>query len=260
MKKFFTTLLTIILTVTMILITISYSEENIVVNTLSSELTYKKVSGRILDFVIDYDINKLDEIDNTIKNSKQLPKITRKLLNTTIENVSYNKNIVVDISDEMDNLVNNELSNNIDEEKRNEIITAFNNYGNELENEFEIYLSGFSYNYTELFKIYYTLVSNTFRIILFIILGISIIILILLKKLKVMSNLKIASVITFAVSTVILIAIKLLQNYINQNFAGGRLNNLNTISLIVFAIIWLLLSVIFIVSDKKLKEIKEENN
>ena len=253
MKKFFTIFLTIILTLTMILITISYSAENIVVNTLSSELTYKKVSGKILDFVIDYDMNKLDGIDNTIKNSKQLPKITKKLLNATIENISYNKNTVAEISDEINNLLNNELSNNINEEKRNEIIIAFKNYGNELENEFERYLSGFSYNYTELFKIYYTLVSKTFRIILFTILCISIIVLILLKKLKVMSNLKIASLITFVVSTIILITTKLLQNYIDQNFAGGRLNNLNTISLIVFVIIWLLLSVIFIVSDKKMK-------
>ena len=164
MKKFFTIFLTIILTLTMILITISYSAENIVINTLSSELTYKKVSGKILDFVIDYDMNKLDEIDNTIKNSKQIPKITKNFLNATIENISYNKNTIPDISYEIENLVNNELSNNIDEETRDKIITAFNNYGNELENEFEIYLSGFSYNYTELFKMYYTLVHNTFRI------------------------------------------------------------------------------------------------
>ncbi len=253
MKRLLIIIFTIILTLTMILITASYSVESAVVNTLSSELTCKKVSGRIYDFVINYDMNKLDEIDKTIKNSKQIPKITKKFLNATIENTSYNKNTMPDVSNEIDSLVNNELADSIDKDTRNEIISKFNNYGSELESNFEIYLSGFSYNYTELFKIYYNFVSSTFRIILFIILCIDLTVLIFIQKLESLKYIKVATIITFVLSVVILITIKFLQNYIDQNFAGGRLNSINTNSIELFSIIWLVLSVTFIIIDKKMK-------
>lgn len=253
MKKFWSVILTIILAIILVSITLSYSAENIVINTLSSELTYKKVSSKILDFVIKYDLDKIDDVDNIIKNSNQISKITKKFLNATIENVSYNKNSKVDISSEINNLVNDELSKYIDEETRNSILLSFSNYGDELENEFEVYLTGFSYDYAELFKIYYMLVNTTFRICILIILCIDIIILILLLKLNVFKNLKIGSIVTGIITIVFLLLVRLLRNYIDQNFSGGRLNNINTSSLLIFTIVWILLSIIFIVLDKRIQ-------
>lgn len=254
MKNFWTVFCPIILTITMVLIMISYAIESTVINTLSSELTAKKVSGKIMDFVIDYNMNELDDINNIVKSSKQIHKITRKFLNATIENVSYNKETYTDIHNEIYKLVNEELSNNINEETRNKIISDFNNYGNELENEFEIYLSGFNYNYQELFKIYYILTGNTFRIASFVVLCISLITLILLQKIKSINEIKNATIITFIIATLFLILIKLSQNYIDQNLAGGRLNNLNTTMLNIFIVILALLSAILVLLNIKLKD------
>lgn len=254
MKKLLTIFCTIILTITMVLIIISYSTESIVINTLSSELTTKKISGRIMDFVIDYDVNELDNINNIVKSSKQIHKITRKFLNSTIENVSYNKETSPDIHNEINTLVNVELSDNINEETRNKIISDFNNYGNELENEFKIYLSGFSYNYSALFKIYYILTGNTFRIPSFVVLCISLITLILIQKIKSINEIKNATIITFIIATLFLILLKLSQNYIDHNFAGGRLNNLNTTMLNIFVVILALLSAILVLLNIKLKD------
>ena len=86
-----------------------------------------------------------------------------------------------------------------------------------------------------------------------IILCIDIIILIILQKLNVFKNLKISSIVAGIITVIFLLLVRLLRNYIDQNFSGGRLNNINTSSLLIFAIVWIILSIIFIVLDKRMK-------
>lgn len=254
MKKNINILLTILLTILLILITISYSSEAIIINTLSKEITYKKISSKVLDYTINYDIDKTYEIDKTIKNSKELNKITKKYLNKTIKDITYNQNNNINISNEINTLVNKELKNNIDIKTRTTITKELNNYGNTLSEELKIYLLGFNYNYQELFKIYYYLVSTILRIILFILLIIDLIILIIYQKQNTIHNLKISTVITFITTIILLILLKVSQNYIEQYYAGGRLNNLDKTSLIIFAIIWLIISTLSIFIEGKIKE------
>ena len=88
MKKWMKEIVSILLTVSFLLITMSFILENTVVKTFSQEILSKKVSGYFLDEVIyDVDIDHLQKIEDNIRNSRYTDKITAKFIQTIVENV-----------------------------------------------------------------------------------------------------------------------------------------------------------------------------
>ena len=77
MKKWMKMILSILLTISFLLITMSFILENTVVKTFSQEILSKKVSGYFLDEIIyDMDIDQLQRIEDNIRNSRYTDKIT----------------------------------------------------------------------------------------------------------------------------------------------------------------------------------------
>lgn len=106
MKKWMKGIVSILLTVSFLLITMSFILENTVVKTFSQEILSKKVSGYFLDEVIyDVDIDHLQKIEDNIRNSRYTDKITAKFIQTIVENVGYDKDVEFDVSEEIDALV-----------------------------------------------------------------------------------------------------------------------------------------------------------
>lgn len=100
MKKWMKGIVSILLTVSFLLITMSFILENTVVKTFSQEILSKKVSGYFLDEVIyDVDIDHLQKIEDNIRNSRYTDKIIAKFIQTIVENVGYDKDVEFDVSE-----------------------------------------------------------------------------------------------------------------------------------------------------------------
>ena len=71
MKKCTKIIFSILLTISLILVTMSFIGENIVVKTFSQEILSKKISGYFLDEIVyDVDIEELGKIEDNIRASK----------------------------------------------------------------------------------------------------------------------------------------------------------------------------------------------
>ena len=69
--KFIKVLLKITLPLILIVITLSYSAEDIIKSTVTNEVMSKKISGYVLDDIInEFDLSKLGDIEDKIRNSK----------------------------------------------------------------------------------------------------------------------------------------------------------------------------------------------
>ena len=102
----------------------SFVGKRIVVDTFSQEILSKKISGYVLDEIIhDIDINEIKKIDYDIVNNKLMKEITSKFIYTITENIIYNKNINLDIKNEVDNLISQTMFNYFSNEKIQEIKT-----------------------------------------------------------------------------------------------------------------------------------------
>ena len=183
MKKCIKILLNILLTLGLILITMSFIIENIVVKTFSQEILSKKISGYFLDEIIyDVDINTLEKIEYNIRNSKHTSKITSKFIQTITKNVAYNENINFDISKEIDLLI----SENMPKDLYNEKVNSTKEYLNEkivnTEKTLEENLVySFGDYYITILKLYNILTNTYFRIVVLLIFIISIIGLVMIE-------------------------------------------------------------------------------
>ena len=122
--KYIKITLKIFLFLFLITLIMSFIGERIVVDTFSQEILSKKISGYVLDEIIyDVDINELKKIDYDIVNNKLIKEITSKFIYTVTENIIYNKNINLDIKNEVDNLISQNMYNYFSDEKIQEIKT-----------------------------------------------------------------------------------------------------------------------------------------
>lgn len=258
--KYLKIILKILLTLLLIVITMSYIIENIVVETFSQEILAKKISGYVLDEIIyDFDIDELGKIENYIRSSKEAKKITTKFINTIINNILYNQDIQMDVEKEMDSLVSQNIFQEISKEKLNTIkeyvIKQITNTEERLEGNL---LRAFGNDYLIILKTYNLLTNIYFKIIIILLCIIDIVILILLEKFEILKFARTCSLIITIFSLIILGIIKLLANFIDQHLAGGWLQNINVSYLIVIIVIEAIISLLLVIIEKKF-EIKEKN-
>ena len=259
MRKCIKILLSILLTLGLILITMSFIIENIVVKTFSQEILSKKISGYFLDEIIyDVDINTLEKIEYNIRNSEYTSKITSKFIQTITKNVAYNENINFDISKEIDLLISENMPVDLYNEKVNSTKEYLNKTIANTEKTLEENLVySFGDYYITILKLYNILTNIYFRIVMLLTFIICIIGLVIIEKYKSLRAIQISCFITAIITGIAFVAIKLLSNFIDQRLAGGWLSSINLSLMITFIIIEFIISLgLFIVRKKS----KFDNN
>lgn len=250
--------LKILLFLFLLTIIISFVTESIFVNTFSKEILSKKVSGYLLDEIVyDVDINKLQQIDNNIKNSRSTKKITSKFINTLIENIINDGNTKLDIESEIDILISKYMPNSISNEKlqnmKKNTIEQITNSEERLQNNL---LYSFGEDYLIILKTYNVVTNIYFRIIIVALCIANMAILYVLEKHKALKSIRNISVIITIVMLIIFVLIRLLSNFIDQRLAGGWLQDINTTALTISIVVESIISIILTLINKtKNKEV-----
>ena len=253
MKKCIKIILNILLIVSLILITMSFIIENIVVKTFSQEILAKKVSGYFLDEVVyDVDINTLGIMENNIRNSQYTTKITSKFIQTIVKNVVYNENIEFDISNEIDSLILENMPKEFYNEKVNDTKEYLSkNIVNIEKNIEEDIIDSAKDYYLPILKIYSIVTNIYFRIGIILMCILIIIGLAIIEKGKTLKTIQISSTLTMLFTIIAFIIIKLSSNFIDQTFAGGRLSSINLGLMLIFIIIEFIISVVLFIIRKR---------
>lgn len=239
MKKWMKGIVSILLTVSFLLITMSFILENTVVKTFSQEILSKKVSGYFLDEVIyDVDIDHLQKIEDNIRNSRYTDKITAKFIQTIVENVGYDKDVEFDVSEEIDALVLENMPQEFYNEKGKATKEYLNeNIGTIEKNLEENLVRAFGKPYLTILKLYDVLTSICLRVAMILICIVTIIVSIRTEKANALEIFQTSSIVTMTVTLLAFIIIKLLSNVIDQRLAGGWLSRINLNLMILFILL-----------------------
>ncbi len=253
--KYIKILLKILLFVLLVMIIISFVVEDVVVNTFSQEIISKRVSGYLLDEIVyDVDINKLEVIEGNIRNSESTKKITSKFINTLIENIINDGNTKINIENEIDILISKYIPNEVSNEKlqnmKRNAIEQITNTEERLQNNL---LYSFGNNYLIILKIYNVITNIYFRVIIAILCVLTIVTLYALEKHRTLKSIRNISIIITIVMFIIFVLIKVLSNFIDQKFAGGWLQDINTRAIIVSIATGCIISIILILINKNVK-------
>ena len=253
--KYIKITLKIFLFLFLITLIMSFIGERIVVDTFSQEILSKKISGYVLDEIIyDVDINEIKKIDYDIVNNKLMKEITSKFIYTITENIIYNKNINFDIKNEVDNLISQTMFNYFSNEKIQEIKTyVIEKLVGVQENLQDSLLSSFSDKYLIVLRLFNYGTNFYFRLVIFILFFINIVILCFIEKIKVINTFKIINLLVLIFMLFGFIRIKLLSNLIDQKLAGGWLQDINMKSLIIGIIVVAIICVLFFLLDRVIK-------
>lgn len=253
--KYIKITLKIFLFLFLITLIMSFIGERIVVDTFSQEILSKKISGYVLDEIIyDVDINEIKKIDYDIVNNKLMKEITSKFIYTITENIIYNKNINFDIKNEVDNLISQTMFNYFSNEKIQEIKTyVIEKIVGVQENLQDSLLSSFSDKYLIVLRLFNYGTNFYFRLVIFILFFINIVILCFIEKIKVINSFKIINLLVLIFMLFGFIGIKLLSNLIDQKLAGGWLKDINMKSLIIGIIVVAIICVLFFLLDRVIK-------
>ncbi len=253
--KYIKITLKIFLFLFLITLIMSFIGERIVVDTFSQEILSKKISGYVLDEIIyDVDINEIKKIDYDIVNNKLMKEITSKFIYTITENIIYNKNINFDIKNEVDNLISQTMFNYFSNEKIQEIKTyVIEKLVGVQENLQDSLLSSFSDKYLIVLRLFNYGTNFYFRLVIFILFFINIVILCFIEKIKVINSFKIINLLVLIFMLFGFIGIKLLSNLIDQKLAGGWLQDINMKSLIIGIIVVAIICVLFFLLDRVIK-------
>ena len=242
--KYIKIVLKILLLLCFIVMSMSFVIKHIVIDTFSQEILSKKVSGYLLDEIVyDVDIDELGKIEDNIRNSKTTKKITAKFIETVVENVIGNKKIKMDIENEVDTLIKDYMPKETSEEKLQNMRKNTIKQITRIENGLQDGLMEDSENtYLMIFKIYNLLTNIYFRISILIVTVILEIVLIGLEKFRALKSIRNVSLITTVFMIMIFILIKLMTDFIDQKFAGGWLQEINTESLTISIILGVIIS------------------
>ena len=245
MKKIIKLILKILLPIFLVVITVSFIIENTTIKTISNDIITKKISGYMLDEVInEVNDDTFYEIADKIENSKYMEDITQKYLD-----ILTGKSKKIDIKEEINLIMENDLGDTISEELKHKIVDYVNKKSTYLENALEI---GTEENTKEILNVYSIFTSFSLRIVFFMLILLDIIVLIILEKKDVFKTLQKSSIITAVLSIIIFIILKILSKYIKQRLSGGWIDNINLNLMIVFIIVEIIIGFILFVVRKVL--------
>ena len=247
MKTCIKIILKIVLPILLFIITMSFVIENVAVKTISKDILTKRVSGYMLDEIInEVDNDTLYEIADKIENSPYMEEITGKYLD-----VLTGKNENIDIMEEINQILEEDLQNEIPENVKSNIKSYVSEKSEEIENRLEIGIEGTT---TQVLNIYGQFTSFEFRITCIIICLLDIIGLIVLEKQQVLKTIQISMFITAIISMIAFIGFKILSTYIEQDLSGGWIDNINLNMLVGCIIVEVILGFIVLIIRKVNKE------
>ena len=255
MKKCTKIIFSILLTISLILVTMSFIGENIVVKTFSQEILSKKISGYFLDEIVyDVDIEELGKIEDNIRASKYTDRIASKFIRAIVENVGNSDDIKFDISKEVDSLILENMPEKFYSEKADTTKEYLNKNIVRIEKDLEESLIySFGNSYIIILKLYSILTNIWFRIFMIIICIIAIIALVVEEKNKAVKAIAISNIITMIVTIITFIIIKLLLNFIDQRLTGGWLSNIYLRGMFILIMFEFIINLILVISTIKLK-------
>ncbi len=221
MKTFIKIILKILLPIFLFIITMSFIIENVAVKTISNDILTKRVSGYMLDEIInEVDSNTFYEIAEKIEGSPYMEEITGKYLDALT-----GKSENIDITEEINQILEEEdLQNEIPEDIKDDIRSYVSEKSEEIEDRLEMGVEGTA---TEVLNIYGQFTSFEFRITFIILCLLDIIGLIFLEKQQVLKTIQISMFITAIISIIAFIGIRVLSTYIEQYLSGGWIDNIN---------------------------------
>ena len=247
MKTYIKIILKIVLPILLFIITMSFVIENVAVKTISKDILTKRVSGYMLDEIInEVDNDTLYEIADKIENSPYMEEITGKYLD-----VLTGKNENIDIMEEINQILEEDLQNEIPENVKSNIKSYVSEKSEEIENRLEIGIEGTT---TQVLNIYGQFTSFEFRITCIILYLLDIIGLIVLEKQQVLKTIQISMFITAIISMIAFIGFKILSTYIEQDLSGGWIDNINLNMLLGCIIVEVILGFIVLIIRKVKKE------
>lgn len=246
-----------------IAVTMSFLAENIVVKTFTRDILAKRVSGYFLDKVPhEGDMDTLERLDNSIRNSKYTEKITAKFIQNIVENVLYDKGKELDISEEMEGLMQENAPEGMAagqvEEIKKYVTEHITVTGTALEGMFFYsFIDGY---YFLILKLYHLLTNIYFRMAMLLLFAADIIGLVILEKQEALKTIQIGSFVTAIFTAIIFFVIKGLSLFIRQPFSGGWINEIYLNMMVVFIIIELLISLGVFTVRKTLAYIMEPDS
>lgn len=247
MKTCIKIILKIVLPILLFIITMSFVIENVAVKTISKDILTKRVSGYMLDEIInEVDNDTLYEIAGKIENSPYMEEITGKYID-----ILTGKSENIDITEEINQILEEDLQNEIPENVKSNIKSYVSEKSEEIENRLEIGIEGTT---TQVLNIYGQFTSFEFRITCIILCLLDIIGLIVLEKQQVLKTIQISMFITAIISMIAFIGFKILSTYIEQDLSGGWIDNINLNMLVGCIIVEVILGFIVLIIRKVNKE------
>lgn len=112
MKKFFSVLFSIVIVISLILLAINMSIQDMAIDTIHDSLVKKKISNTITDVIIErypnIDVSDLEGLNNTIQNSPEAREITEKYFDDIIKEITSGESTIsVVIETDLENLIDN---------------------------------------------------------------------------------------------------------------------------------------------------------
>lgn len=254
--KFIKIGLKILLPLFLIMITMSFIIENVVIKTFSQEILSKKVSGYFLDKVIqEVDITDLGKMEKNIRNSKYVDKITSKFIQTIIQNIVNSQNKKLDIEEEVNLVILENMPKEIDDEKventKEYVIRKIIDTEKKLEENF---LYAFGDWYLIIFKLYSVFTNSYLRIAILTACFANIIGLVLLEKYQSLKIISKSILIVSIFTAIMFILIKVLSKVIDQKLAGGWISHINLSFMSAFLLIELIIGMgLWIISKNREK-------
>lgn len=210
MKKIVLFIFTILISILLVLLALSFSIKSIVVNTINSEIVSKEIASKVISYLKEYNISdeNMEKIETNILNSDNTYKITEKYVNKIVDQVVNNDNSYIPstkyeikkLLEENESYIN-DMDIYLTENQRNIIIDKLS--GNtELGKMYNVIADNVNDNITVSQRNYITLytkfISKEFKLIISSIIVILIIIIGLIKNsmYKWMINLSISSIIS----------------------------------------------------------------
>lgn len=227
--------------------------ENVAVKTISNDILKRRISGYMLDEIIDeVDNDTFYEIAEKIEGSPYMEEITGKYLDALT-----GKSENIDITEEINQILEQEdLQNEIPEDIKDDIRSYVSEKSEEIEDRLEMGVEGTA---TEVLNIYGQFTSFEFRIMFIILCLLDIIGLILLEKQQVLKTIQISMFVTAIISIIAFIGIRVLSTYIEQYLSGGWIDNINLNILIGCIIVEIVIGFILLIIRKALyKKASEE--
>lgn len=220
MKAFIEIILKILLPIFLVIITMSFIIENVAVKTISNDILIKRVSGYMLDEIInEVDDKTFNEVAQKIENSQYMEEITEKYLD-----VLTGKSENIDITEEINQILEKELQHEIPEDIKDNIRNYISEKSEEIEDKLEVGTEG---EVTEILNIYGQFTSFEFRLTFIILCLLDIIVLILLEKQQVLKTIQISMFVTAAISMLVFIKIQDISAFVEQYLAGGWIDYIN---------------------------------